>query len=104
METATLIEPEVYEGTWEEIQQLAPKFDGQTLRVQVIHRPPASKIKLAPPGRLAAYLKAELEKAASEPAPTPEEMAAAEEDWKSFQRAMNETRRQGGARILFPDV
>src|SRR4051794_172310 len=40
----------------------------------------------------------------SESPTDPEAVNAAEEDLRTFQRSLNETRREAGARLVYPDV
>ena len=104
MEHATILGQDIYEGTWEEIQQLAPRFNGHTLRVQVVAEPVSWPISLVPVAQTLACLKAELAEMELEPNPAQEEIQKAEEELLELKRNLNENRRRDGAEILFTDV
>jgi hypothetical protein len=100
----TLPLPETIEGTWEEIQRQASKFNGHRLRVTIL--PAASStisakpiVELRPTGRYAVRIRAEME--AESETPTPEEIAEAEREIEEMKQNMNENRRRDGAEPIF---
>ncbi|HLX64245.1 MAG TPA: hypothetical protein VKX17_23435 [Planctomycetota bacterium] len=97
METTTA---EIYEGTWDEISQVAARFNGHRLRVQVLLGP-LNFLPARTPSRYAARMRSEM---ANAPEPTPADIAEAERETLEFMRNLNENRRRDGAEILHPKV
>lgn len=62
---------------------------------------PAPGSPAAQPGSLAALFARWEEEDRTD---DPEEIARREKEWEEFARAMNESRRAAGARLLYPDV
>ena len=94
--------PDTFEGTWEELTQVAPRFNGHRLRLTVLRE--AKPSPFIRPKVNTNYAAKILEELSQLPPATPEEIREAEEEYLEFQRAMNETRRRAGAEILYPDV
>lgn len=102
MDEAKQISAEVFEGTWEEIADMASKFAGHRVRVQKLpDAVPSPLIRSGPPGRYAEYMQNILNNL---PPATPAEMQQAEDELLEFKRNMNENRRREGAEILYLDV
>ena len=99
--STTLTMSEVFEGTWDEIQQQADKFNGHRLRVTIL---PDGKISpLRPSSRSREEVIKRLEEAiaiGTSPA-TPEEIAEAARDVDEILHNLNENRKREGAEPFF---
>ena len=102
MEQLTDSKSGTYEGTREEIAELAPKFTGHRVRVQILPEDlPSPFISHGPTGRYAARMRKIL---SDLPPATPEEMREADEEALELMRNLNENRRREGAEPLYLDV
>lgn len=100
MENAT-IEPEFYEGTWEELKKLAPRFNGRKLRVTILSKQQQAGTStfVKPTQDLGEFLRDTIASAPRKP--TPEEIAQAEAEEKELIRNLNENRRRDGAEPIY---